>query len=88
MVYSPRLTIDIARRRCAEKKQYMVWEQAEVGAYLLAKAEAEGRLPVRKQGEIRAYKCAFGNHWHVGHHNAKAEEHLRYALKLEQEGRL
>lgn len=46
------------RRECEEKRQH-----ADEGAAI----REAGRLRMVGLGTLRAYKCSFGGHWHVGH---------------------
>lgn len=64
------------RRSCERKKRYFSKAEATIEC---------GRLH-RKGVAVHAYKCSFGDHWHIGHKTAsqKQQEYLegnvRYVL--------
>lgn len=55
-------------RRCASKRVYASWEEAEDAALLLQEDIRDGRLPdLTKKGALLAYRCAYCTNWHVAH---------------------
>jgi hypothetical protein len=49
------------RHECRRKKRYDTVAEANSAAW---------RARCRTQDHIRAYKCRYGNHWHIGHASA------------------
>ena len=52
----------IRRTACGSKTRYSCVAAANAAAW---------KARVRTGDHIRAYKCAFGNHWHIGHASAE-----------------
>ena len=52
----------IRRCKCGTKTRYSCIAAANSAAW---------KARVRTQDHIRAYKCCFGNHWHIGHASAQ-----------------
>jgi hypothetical protein len=50
-------------RQCAGKDQYPSASAAEAALRVLVR---EGLLD-GKRGNVHAYRCSFGDHWHFGH---------------------
>src|SRR3990167_7043374 len=54
-------------RRCPTKRTYPDWEIAEKEATLLLEDLRNGKLRIRKSGNVFAYCCSVCGRWHIGH---------------------
>ena len=54
-------------RRCAQKTSYGSWAEAEEGALLLMEDLRDGKLPLKKEGNVMAYRCDVCGRWKIGH---------------------
>lgn len=70
-----------AQRRCATKRQYAFWDEAEYEARELIEDLRDGKLPIKKGLRVQAYRCLFGEHWHIGHQKPDAGKRLAHALQ-------
>ena len=59
---------EIGRQRCAGKRVYYSWKEAERAALCLIDDLRAGKLPRTSKGyNILAYDCDYCPYWHIGH---------------------